>query len=346
MSEQIDWLQVGARLKAQRESSNLAVADIAHRLCLTVKQVKAMESGNNLPFPGSTAHLWCIKRYAAVVGLDWPRLLVIPAKKETINTPPNILSSGASEAHGVETSTPIHATPKKQFAEQTELQRLAGIGQNIKQRPMLYIFGFMACFVLLAMMFIVLRAPLLPKNPEHIVQKIDLVNSPLPNQREVSITSVAQPTPTSEISTVATVEANTDPNKTVGLTRAEKANTETFFAAPPNSAANSPMEPRVNETTKDIIVFYGGDPKKRADSFYINARQAVTLMKKNFYQNDEGVETKLGQGTEHRIFITENEVIRIAQGDSFAIYYQGQLVPPSTLRSGKWVRLIPKLQEQ
>jgi hypothetical protein len=101
-----------------------------------------------------------------------------------------------------------------------------------------------------------------------------------------------------------------------------------------------------NASSKEMIEFYGVDPNKQSGSFYINARNAVTLIKKNHDEAGDGVAIELARGTEHRISIAEKEVIKVAQGDSFTVYYQGQMVPPSTLRSGKWVRLIPKQENQ
>jgi len=95
-----------------------------------------------------------------------------------------------------------------------------------------------------------------------------------------------------------------------------------------------------------LLEVQGAFASERSDIFNINARDAVTLIKKNHDDAGDGVAIELARGTEHRISIAEKEVIRIAQGDSFTVYYQGQLVPPSTLRSGKWVRLIPKQGSQ
>jgi len=76
--DQPDWLLIGCQLKAKREQMNKAEADVADELCLSVKQIKAMDCGKIWPFPSGACHQWCVQRYATAVGLVWDELYACP----------------------------------------------------------------------------------------------------------------------------------------------------------------------------------------------------------------------------------------------------------------------------
>jgi len=74
-----DWQAVGARLRASRESQGLHASVIAGKLCLSQRQVLAIESGETQPFPSDTTRVWCVRRYATLLGLDWVAVVGVPA---------------------------------------------------------------------------------------------------------------------------------------------------------------------------------------------------------------------------------------------------------------------------
>lgn len=73
-----DWQAVGARLRASRESQGLQASVIAGKLCLSQRQVLAIESGETQPFPSDTTRVWCVRRYATLLGLDWVDVVGVP----------------------------------------------------------------------------------------------------------------------------------------------------------------------------------------------------------------------------------------------------------------------------
>lgn len=74
-----DWQAVGARLRASREAQSLHPSIIAGRLCLSQRQVLAIEHGETQPFPSDTTRVWCVRRYATLLGLDWVAVVGVPA---------------------------------------------------------------------------------------------------------------------------------------------------------------------------------------------------------------------------------------------------------------------------
>ena len=351
VSPRTDWLYVGAQLKVQREALNLAADEIAQKLCLTVKQVKAMEGGNTLPFPGSAAHLWCIKRYANSVGIDWQTLLVNPAQKETTTSiQPDIVPSSAKReyvAETVEPATPMQETSKTQSTEKKRMQSLEVLGEKTKTWSKLYIFGSAISIAVLALAFIAIKAPIHPQKSEVLALKAGAIDSVSTQQQEdLMLAGTTQPAALGSVGGVTPELGNASTQQISLIPNVEQENTAKSLPMNAIPVVAIPKASTPNSATKEMIEFYGVDPNKQSGSFYINARNAVTLIKKIHDEAGDGVAIELARGTEHRISIAEKEVIKVAQGDSFTVYYQGQMVPPSTLRSGKWVRLIPKQENQ
>ena len=66
----------------------------------------------------------------------------------------------------------------------------------------------------------------------------------------------------------------------------------------------------------------------------------MTVIKKRKDSLGEGDRIELQRGAERRIPISTAEVIGVAEGAGFKVYFQGQLVPHSMFRAGRWVRFI------
>jgi cytoskeletal protein RodZ len=76
--DEINWIGVGVAVRDQRSASGLSPEDAAQKLCLSKKQILALESGSSAPFPGASVRSWCGRRYAVLLGLDWERLVQPP----------------------------------------------------------------------------------------------------------------------------------------------------------------------------------------------------------------------------------------------------------------------------
>ena len=73
-TDDIDWVGLGKALREARDSCQGSQASAADKLCLSGKQIRALECGSAAPFPGGTVRSWCARRYAILLGLDWDRL--------------------------------------------------------------------------------------------------------------------------------------------------------------------------------------------------------------------------------------------------------------------------------
>ncbi len=80
--EEINWIGVGSAVRDRRSASGLSPEDAAHKLCLSKKQILALESGSSAPFPGASVRSWCGRRYAVLLGLDWERLVQAPPSED------------------------------------------------------------------------------------------------------------------------------------------------------------------------------------------------------------------------------------------------------------------------
>ena len=72
--DDIDWVGLGKALREARDLCHRSQESAADKLCLSRKQIRALESGSGIPFPGDTVRSWCARRYATQLGLDWERI--------------------------------------------------------------------------------------------------------------------------------------------------------------------------------------------------------------------------------------------------------------------------------
>ena len=302
--DQPDWLRIGCQLKAKREQLNKTEVDFAHALCLSVKQVKAMEGGKIWPFPGVAPHQWCVQRYARAVGLVWAELYAYrdaPAQAANDYDP-------AAETTVV--------SPPAQIASPGPGPRTSLVSKH-----------FIVSLLLLAMLAaVVVGASLIENEP------ISPDLAPTGYQRnetketlrksEVIIADVASEASVITASETAPAIAEQQP--------VDGERVATPVIAPPSA----PIE------SSEIIEFHGRDAAKKSGSIYIHASAAVTVIKKRKDSPGEGDRIELPRGAERRIPISTAEVIGVAEGAGFKVYFQGQLVPHSMFRAGRWVRFI------
>jgi cytoskeletal protein RodZ len=308
--DQPDWLLIGCQLKAKREQLNKTEADLAHELCLSVKQVKAMEAGKTWPFPGVAPRQWCVQRYARAVGLVWGELYAYrdaPAQAANDYDP-------AAETTVV--------SPPAQIASPGPGPRTSLVSKH-----------FIVSLLLLAMLAaVVVGASLIENEP------ISPDLAPTGYQRnetketlrksEVIIADVASEASVITASEIAAVIA---PAPAIAEQQpVDRTPDETPVIAPPSARTES----------SEIIEFQGRDAAKKSGSIYIHASAAVTVIKKRKDDPGEGDRIELQRGAERRIPISTAEVIGVAEGTGFKVYFQGQLVPHSMFRAGRWVRFI------
>lgn len=306
--DQPDWLLIGCQLKAKREQLNKTEADLAHELCLSVKQVKAMEAGKTWPFPGVAPRQWCVQRYARAVGLVWGELYAYR-------------DAPAQAANDYDTA-----------AETTVVSPPAQIASP-GPRTSLVSKHFIVSLLLLAMLAaVVVGASLIENEP------ISPDLAPTGYQRnetketlrksEVIIADVASEASVITASEIAPVIA---PAPAIAEQQpVDRTPDATPVIAPPS----------VRTESSEIIEFQGRDAAKKSGSIYIHASAAVTVIKKRKDDPGEGDRIELPRGAERRIPISSAEVIGVAEGAGFKVYFQGQLVPHSMFRAGRWVRFI------
>lgn len=308
--DQPDWLLIGCQLKAKREQLNKTEADLAHELCLSVKQVKAMEAGKTWPFPGVAPRQWCVQRYARAVGLVWGELYAYR-------------DAPAQAANDYDTA-----------AETTVVSPPAQIASP-GPRTSLVSKHFIVSLLLLAMLAaVVVGASLIENEP------ISPDLAPTGYQRnetketlrksEVIIADVASEASVITASEIAPVIA---PAPAPAIAEQQPVD-GTLAATPVIAPPSAPIE------SSEIIEFHGRDAAKKSGSIYIHASAAVTVIKKRKDSLGEGDRIELPRGAERRIPISTAEVIGVAEGAGFKVYFQGQLVPHSMFRAGRWVRFI------
>ena len=302
--DQPDWLRIGCQLKAKREQLNKTEVDFAHALCLSVKQVKAMEGGKIWPFPGVAPHQWCVQRYARAVGLVWGELYAYrdaPAQAANDYDP-------AAETTVV--------SPPAQIASPGPGPRTSLVSKH-----------FIVSLLLLAMLAaVVVGASLIENEP------ISPDLAPTGYQRNETKETLRK----SEviIADVASEASVITASETAPAIAEQQPVDGTLAATPVIAPPSAPIE------SSEIIEFHGRDAAKKSGSIYIHASAAVTVIKKRKDSPGEGDRIELPRGAERRIPISTAEVIGVAEGAGFKVYFQGQLVPHSMFRAGRWVRFI------
>ena len=302
--DQPDWLRIGCQLKAKREQLNKTEVDFAHELCLSVKQVKAMEGGKIWPFPGVAPHQWCVQRYARAVGLVWGELYAYrdaPAQ--------------AAKDYDSADET-IVVSPPAQIASPGPGPRTSLVSKH-----------FIVSLLLLAMLAaVVVGASLIENEP------ISPDLAPTGYQRNETKETLRK----SEviIADVASEASVITASETAPAIAEQQPVDGTLAATPVIAPPSAPIE------SSEIIEFHGRDAAKKSGSIYIHASAAVTVIKKRKYSLGEGDRIELQRGAERRIPISTAEVIGVAEGAGFKVYFQGQLVPHSMFRAGRWVRFI------
>ena len=108
-ADNIDWVGLGQMLREQRDAGELSRDSAANALCLSGHQIRALECGSALSFPGYAARSWCARRYATLLGLDWDRL-VQSQRSEELET---AIETGSPPETGM--AKPVPGSAGRQF---------------------------------------------------------------------------------------------------------------------------------------------------------------------------------------------------------------------------------------
>ena len=116
--------------------------------------------------------------------------------------------------------------------------------------------------------------------------------------------------------------------------------------AVPSSIANQPADDASTAANagKDdgrVISIEGSEWQKPAGYYFVTARERVVLMQKRRGADGAGRRIEVPRGAKTRYPVTEQEVIRIAEGRNLDLYYQGRKLSPRVLQSGAWLGFVP-----
>lgn len=117
--------------------------------------------------------------------------------------------------------------------------------------------------------------------------------------------------------------------------------------APPAAAAPEPARtepPRAELPKADpnkIITVQGMDLDKPSDVFFVATKEPAVLYKKQRSDTGEGTRIDLASGAKRRFYVSESEVVRVAQGRNLEMFFQGRKLSNSTIQSGSWINFVP-----
>jgi cytoskeletal protein RodZ len=113
----LDWGAIGFQLGAARDRQDQPPEYFAHLLCLSKKQILAMECGDVTPFPATSALAWSIRRYANLLGLDEANLLKQDRATEPATTTDDLFEAPNNTPMDAEVAveTDVITLPEKQL---------------------------------------------------------------------------------------------------------------------------------------------------------------------------------------------------------------------------------------
>lgn len=337
----INWLGLGAALRAARESRDITLEAAAHHLCLSKHQVVALEEDRSKSFPSDSLRFTCARRYCAYMALDWTPFVEAP---ETQSVAPASPASSAPDTAPTDAfavmpnsiaAAIVHSAPadgeispeanhapappavvrfaSNPVASATPMQpveietRLTARSPRRRVVPILFMFLLLGGVVVLF-----IRGAWHETRPGVVPTRTDTV------QLEPVILSVPEQL------------ASRDPSV------AESAPTPTITTPNPVIEASPPEEaPRVVEIV-------GASADKQSSSFYVEGRTPFVILKKRAKGEKEPARIEFPRNTSTRVSIASDELVRLAEGQNVSIFYQGRPVPSSVLESGAWLRFIPK----
>lgn len=120
--------------------------------------------------------------------------------------------------------------------------------------------------------------------------------------------------------------------------------TEVAQVAPPTpTAPTKPAEP-LEQPAPDpdkILTVEGVELGKPTKLFFVSTREPIVLYQKLLTSSGEGKRIEIGRRVKRRFPISEQEVIRVAQGSDLDVFYQGGKVSARIIQSGNWINFVP-----
>jgi cytoskeletal protein CcmA (bactofilin family) len=111
---------------------------------------------------------------------------------------------------------------------------------------------------------------------------------------------------------------------------------ETKPVPPPAPAPESPKA-----DPNKVVTVQGTDLDKPSDVFFVATREPAVLYKKLRSDTGDGTRIDLGTGAKRRFYITESEVVRVAQGRNLEMFFQGRKLSAGMIQSGAWISFVP-----
>jgi cytoskeletal protein CcmA (bactofilin family) len=90
-----------------------------------------------------------------------------------------------------------------------------------------------------------------------------------------------------------------------------------------------------------VVVVQGDDPSKPGDFVYVISKESAVLFKKQRKDSAAGTRIELAQGTNKRIALAKDDILRVEQGRGLQMFYQGRKVASATIDSGAWISFMP-----
>ncbi len=303
--DEINWIGIGSAVRDRRSASGLSPEAAAQKLCLSKKQILALESGSSAPFPGATVRSWCGRRYAVLLGLDWEHLVQpLPSADQAVVTETVVTENILAPALPVEPE----AAP-----------------QTGSERPRGQLLLGAAVLLLMVVIAIVLAG----------TDSTAPVSTPA---------AELAPRVNSPVVTLSSADTAPAEQSAASVDYQIAAKGEAAAAANPTEIANQKQTspPSTKAAVETVIEIQGRDPAKQTGSFFVSSKEQAALLKKKWNDPGAGVRIDLPQGAERRIPISPNEIVRVAEGRNLGIFYQGRMVPAQVVESGAWVNFVRK----
>ena len=306
--DDIDWVGLGRELREARDLCHLSQDSAAEKLCLSGKQIRALECGSGVPFPSDTVRSWCVRRYARQLGLDWERFAQ-PLRSDKLEAP-------------VELS----------IAPQTDRAEPApSAGKQFRVRLLL---GATAMLVIVAIAAYPRTRNSAPILSPPVADALLKASPPAPAAvRAVDLSPAA-------------VTAPMDDSRADAKDETILAAAGGLAAIAPNAVTPQAARQPASLLAGNVVEVLGIDSHKSPEYFFINSRDASVLVKKKRHDPSGGVRMDFAQGAAMRVPIGADELVRVEEGKNVEIFYQGRMLPLQVIASGNWARFVQKSAEE
>ncbi|MBE0619059.1 MAG: helix-turn-helix domain-containing protein [Burkholderiales bacterium] len=292
-------------VRDRRSESGLSPEAAAQKLCLSRQQILALENGSSTPFPGKSVRSWCGRRYAALLGLDWDRLVQAPRREEQAAIAESVPATARAVAP--------EAAPKSKPG-------------RARSRAYVLISGP------LAVLAVVIANNMAFTNP----------SAPVSMPAAKFVAKHTSPVAVRASAVIAPAEDVAPPINPPAVAKAEVAVADRPAEVADQAQTPAASTSAAVETVVDV---QGIDAAKQTGSFFVSANEQAVLLKKKRNDPGAGIRIDLAQGAGRRIAIAADEIVRVAEGRDLGIFYQGRKVPARAVDSGAWVHFVRKTSD-